>query len=141
MIIFNDSIPVQPPKVASAVCKCQGFCRGMSMLFSIVSARQKKKRKKKKNTDAFKSTEIFKKCTSKNKIYFCLKKKSNVSLNKKVIFGFHTIFKLVFITQINYINYIDVCILFLFLFVLLYLILRNGTYIQLAKVQQQNEWK
>ena len=47
MIIFNDSIPVQPPKVASAVCKCQGFCRGMSMLFSIVSAKKKKKKKRK----------------------------------------------------------------------------------------------
>ena len=33
-----------------------------------------------------------------NEIYFCSRKKSNVSLNKKVIFVFHTIFKLVFIT-------------------------------------------
>ena len=137
MIQYQCSLQKSPRQSANAkafaeVCLCY-----------LVSSRlgKKKKRKKKKNTDAFKSTEIFKKCTSKNKIYFCLKKKSNVSLNKKVIFGFHTIFKLVFITQINYINYIDVCILFLFLFVLLYLILRNGTYIQLAKVQQQNEWK
>ena len=37
-----------------------------------------------------------------NKIYFCSRKKSNVSLNKKVIFVFHTIFKLDFITQIIY---------------------------------------
>ena len=44
-----------------------------------------------------------------NKIYFCLKQKNNVSLdkkviffNKKVIFVFHTIFKLDFITQIIY---------------------------------------
>ena len=35
-------------------------------------------------------------------MYFCLKKKSNVSLNKKVIFVFHTIFKLDFIMQIIY---------------------------------------
>ena len=38
---------------------------------------------------------ILKKYVSKGKIYFCLKKKSNVSLNKKVIFVFHTIFKLI----------------------------------------------
>ena len=43
-----------------------------------------------------------KKYVSKNKIYFCSRKKSNVSLNKKVIFVFHTIFKLDFITQIIY---------------------------------------
>ena len=36
------------------------------------------------------------------RINFCSKKKSNVSLNKKVIFVFHTIFKLDFITQIIY---------------------------------------
>ena len=40
-----------------------------------------------------------KKYVSKNKIYFSLENKSNVSLNKKVIFVFHTIFKLDFITQ------------------------------------------
>ena len=33
-------------------------------------------------------------------MYFCLKKESNVSLNKKVIFVFHTIFNLDFITII-----------------------------------------
>ena len=33
-------------------------------------------------------------------MYFCLKKKSNDSLNKKVIFVFHTIFNLDFITII-----------------------------------------
>ena len=45
---------------------------------------------------------ILKKYVSKSKINFCLKKKSNVLLNKKVIFVFHTIFKLDFITQIIY---------------------------------------
>ena len=45
---------------------------------------------------------ILKKYVSNNKIYFCLKKKSNVSLNKKVTFVFHTIFKLDFIMQIIY---------------------------------------
>ena len=43
---------------------------------------------------------ILKKYVSKTKIYFCLKKKRNVLLNKKVNFVFHTIFKLDFITQI-----------------------------------------
>ena len=43
-----------------------------------------------------------KKYVSENKIYICSRKKSNVSLNKKVIFVFHTIFKLDFITQIFY---------------------------------------
>ena len=38
---------------------------------------------------------ILKKYVSKGKIYFCLKKKSNVSLNKKVIFVFHRIFKII----------------------------------------------
>ena len=55
-----------------------------------------------KNAEAIKFPGILKINVSKNKIYFCLKKKSNVSLNKKVIFVFHTIFKLVFITQIIY---------------------------------------
>ena len=35
-------------------------------------------------------------------MYFCLKKKSNVSLNKKVIFVFRAIFKLHLMTQIMY---------------------------------------
>ena len=55
-----------------------------------------------KNAEAIKFPGILKINVSKNKIYFCLKKKSNVSLNKKVIFVFHTIFKLDFITQIIY---------------------------------------
>ena len=51
-----------------------------------------------KNAEATKFLGILKKYVSKNKIYFCLKTKNNVSLNKKVIFVFHTIFKLDFIT-------------------------------------------
>ena len=58
--------------------------------------------KKKKNAKANKFLGIWKKYVSKNKIYFYLKKKTNVLLNKKVIFVFHTIFKLDFITQIIY---------------------------------------
>ena len=53
-----------------------------------------------KNAEAIKFPGILKINVSKNKIYFCLKKKSNVSLNKKVIFVFHTIFNLDFITII-----------------------------------------
>ena len=56
----------------------------------------------KKNAEVIKFLGILKKYVSKNKIYFCSRKKSNVSLNKKVIFVFHTIFKLDFITQIIY---------------------------------------
>ena len=56
----------------------------------------------KKNAEVIKFLGILKKYVSKNKIYFCSRKKSNVSLNKKVIFVFHTIFKLDFITQTIY---------------------------------------
>ena len=45
---------------------------------------------------------FLKKYVSENKIYFCSRKNSNISLHKKVIFVFHTIFKLDFITQIIY---------------------------------------
>ena len=54
----------------------------------------------KKTVEVIKFLGILKKYVSKNKIYFCSRKKSNVSLNKKVIFVFHTISKLDFITQI-----------------------------------------
>ena len=57
---------------------------------------------KKKNAEVIKFLGILKKYFSENKIYFCSRKKSNVSLNKKAIFVFHTIFKLDFITQIIY---------------------------------------
>ena len=54
------------------------------------------KKKIKKNEEAAKFLGILKKYVFKNnKIYFSLKKKSNVWLNKKVIFVFHTIFKLI----------------------------------------------
>ena len=56
----------------------------------------------KKNAKAIKFLGILKKYDSKKKIFFCLKKKSNVSLNKKVIFLIHVIFKLEFIAQIIY---------------------------------------
>ena len=63
--------------------------------------RQNKKIIIKKNVEAIKLLGILK-YVSRNKIYFCLKKKSIALLNKKVIFEFHTTFKLDFITQIIY---------------------------------------
>ena len=88
MIIFNDSIS------KFYQCSIWGFCRGISMFFSICLG--------KKNAEVIKFLGILKKYVSENKIQFSSKKKSNVSLNKKVIFVFHTIFKLDFITQIIY---------------------------------------
>ena len=84
----------QHSKFTSAVGRCQGFCRGISMFFSICLGNQ--------NAEAIKFLEILKRYTSKNKIYFCLQKKRNVPLNKKLNFVFHTIFKLDFIMQIIY---------------------------------------
>ena len=81
----------------------------------------------KKNSEVIKFSGILKKYVSQNKIYFCSRKKSNVSLNKKVIFVFHTIFKLNFIMQIIYcIIPRCLCSHFIFFFVLLYQSLRNG---------------
>ena len=60
----------------------------------LVSASAKKKKKSQDNY----ILRILKKYVSNNKIYFCLKKESNISFNKNVIFVFHIIFKLDFIT-------------------------------------------
>ena len=88
VIIFNDSVS------KFYQCSIRGFCRGISMFFSICLG--------KKNAEVIKFLGILKKYVSKNKIYFCSRKESNVSLNKKVIFVFHTIFKLDFIMHIIY---------------------------------------
>ena len=88
MIIFNDSISKFYQGIIGV------FCRGISMFFSICLA------KKKKNAETIKFLGILKKYVSKNKIYFCLKKKSNVLLNEKGFFVFHKIFKLDFLMQI-----------------------------------------
>ena len=70
MITFNDS-------VSKFYHSCiWGFWRGISMFFSICLS--------KKNAKAIKFLGIFKN-VSKNKIYLCLKKKSNVLFDKKVI--------------------------------------------------------
>ena len=55
-----------------------------------------------KNAEVNKLLGILQKYVSENKLYFCSRKKSNVMLNKKVIFVSHTIFKLDFIAQIIY---------------------------------------
>ena len=71
---------------------------------------------------------ILNKHVSKNNIYFCLRNKSNVSPNKKVLFLFPAIFKLDFVAQIIYcIFHRCLCSHFHTLFVLLYTSLRNGT--------------
>ena len=83
IIIFNDLI-----SLTSAAF--EAFAEGYLCFLVSASAI--------KNAEAIKFLGILKKYVSKNKIYFCSRKKSNVSLNKKVIFVFHTIFKLDFIT-------------------------------------------
>ena len=68
----------------------------------------------KKNAEVIKFLGILKKYVSENRIYFWSRKKSNGLLNKKVVFIFHTIFKLDFITQIIYyivVIYTDACVL------------------------------
>ena len=55
-----------------------------------------------KNAEVIKFLGILKNYVTENEIYFCSRKKSNVSLNKKVLFVFHTIFKHDFIMQIIY---------------------------------------
>ena len=84
-------------------------------LWFLVSTLAKKNLKKLK--EAINLLGILKKYVPMNKIYFCLKEKSNVSRNKKVIFNFHTIFKLDFITQIIY-CIIHKCMYFLFILLL-----------------------
>ena len=72
MIIFNEAI--------SNFCQCSigGFCQGISMFFSICLL--------KKNAEVIKFLGILKKYVSNNKICFGSRKKSNISLNKNVIF-------------------------------------------------------
>ena len=90
MIIFNDSISM----FYQSAFEISLGSRQISTLLSICLG--------KKNAEAIKFLGIFKEYVPKSEIYFCLKKISNVSFNKKGIFAFHTIFKLVFITQIIY---------------------------------------
>ena len=80
MIIFNDSI--------SAVQHSRLSPRHTCFLVSTSV---------KKNAETIKFLVILKEYLSKNKIYLCFKKKA---MFMQVIFVFHTIFKLDFITQI-----------------------------------------
>ena len=85
MIIFSDSIS------KFYQCSIRGFYRGISLFLSICLGKEKYPK-------AINFLGILKKYVSKNKIYFCFKMESNVSLNKKVIFVLYTILKLDFIT-------------------------------------------
>ena len=87
MIIFNDSIS------KFYQCSIWGFCRGISMFFSICLG--------KKNAEVIKFLGILKNMSPKIK-YIFVQERKEMFLNKKVIFVFHTIFKLDFITQIIY---------------------------------------
>ena len=102
MIIFDDSVrefyqcSVRNSHRQSA--DVEAFADASVYLGFLIPASAKKI----KNAEAIEFLGILKKYVSKNKIYFCLKKKSNVLLNNQVVFVFHTIFKLDFITQIIY---------------------------------------
>ena len=72
MIIFDDSI------CKFYQCSILGLCQGISMFFSICLG-------KKKNAEVIKFWRILK-YVSQNKKNFCSRKKSNVSLYKRVIF-------------------------------------------------------
>ena len=85
MIIFNDSI-------SFTSAGFEAFGEAYQCFFSICLG--------KKTDEVITFLGILKKYVSENKLYFCSRKKSNILLNKKVIFVFHTIFKVDFITQI-----------------------------------------
>ena len=147
MIIFNDSI-------SFTSAGFEAFGEAYQCFFSICLG--------KKTDEVITFLGILKKYVSENKLYFCSRKKSNILLNKKVIFVFHTIFKLDFITQIIY-CIIHRClhslfILFLFSYInflerehrnnvnpsqfhgtIVVRIIALCLFIQLAKVQQQDE--
>ena len=80
MMIFNDSVS------KFYQCSIHGICRGTSMLFSTCFGQKSAKNYILRN---------LKKHISKNKIYFSLKKESNVS-------NISDTFKLDFVTQIIY---------------------------------------
>ena len=123
----------QRSEFASTVSKCRGFCRGITMFFSICLS--------KKNAKAIEFFGLIKKYFSKNK------KKLNVFLKTK-IFVFHMIFKLDCITQIIYFI-IHICLYSLFILLLFpYISLqetghrKNTNPSLLMKVSKnQNEWK
>ena len=113
VILFNDPIN------KFYQCSICGFCRGISMSFSICPG--------KKNIEVIKFLGIVTKCAAKNKIYFCLKKKSNVSLNKKVICLSHN-FQTWFYNADHLLYYPQMSVFsFHTFFVLLYQFLRNRT--------------
>ena len=117
MIIFNDSIR------KFYQCSILGFYRGISMFFSICLG--------KKNAEIIKFLGVFRKYFSQNKIYFCSRKKSNVLLNKKVVFVFvfhNAIFITWFHNADHWLYYPQMSVLSFHTFLLcLYQSLRNRT--------------
>ena len=100
IIIFNDSIS------KFYQCRIRGFCQGIYVFFSICLG-------KKKNAEAIKFLETLKKYVSKNKIYFCLKKKSNASL---IFLSFTRLSNLISSRKSFTVLSTDVCILFSYFF-------------------------
>ena len=123
MIIFNDSVS----KFYQSAFEISFSSRRMLRLLPRQICVFQYLPRPKKNAESIKFLGILKKYVSKNEIYFCLKNKSNTLFNKKGIFVFHTIFKLVFITQIIYcIIHRCRCPLFV-LFLFSYQFLKSGT--------------
>ena len=114
IVINNNMVIIQRLKFASTVGKCRGFCRGISMSFSICLGQ--------KNAEAINFLGILKNNFSKNKkyIFSSTKKKRNVLPNKKIYFYFLHDFQ-TFMIQIIY-CIIHRCLfsLFIYFFVLLH---------------------
>ena len=74
----------------------------------------------KKNAEVIRFLGILKKYVSKNKIYFCSRKKSKISLNEKVVFVFTQFSNLMYYPQMSVFSFFT-------FFYLLYQSLKNGT--------------
>ena len=74
----------------------------------------------KKNAEVIRFLGILKKYVSKNKIYFCSRKKSKISLNEKVIFVFTQFSNLMYYPQMSVFSFFT-------FFYLIYQSLKNGT--------------
>ena len=74
----------------------------------------------KKNAEVIRFLGILKKYVSKNKIYFCSRKKSKILLNEKVIFVFTQFSNLMYYPQMSVFSFFT-------FFYLIYQSLKNGT--------------
>ena len=111
--INNNMVIIQRLKFALTVGKCRGFCRGISMFFSICLGQ--------KNAEAINFLGILKNNFSKNKkyIFSSTKKKEMSCLIKKYIFIFYTIFKLSWCRSFTVLS-TDVCFPFSYIFLFSY---------------------